>query len=222
MSLLKFSLSPFVKILHSLRLTDSARPPCVLWLFPWSNVHLSVLLWIGQLSFFFYWLLDILRAGSDYNNNIILCHLPDAACINSYLPQSTASSLSRAQCIPQHGGSCSQQHPVGSGLHQTTYPAAVCALLPPSSPLWPQCRTTPEERHSAAGWVSHQVKQGLARIPLLLRLSCWKRKGEGSGKYAAVVYALNTVKLSKSFTHAHTHAHSVVVFSVYGFPLCRF
>lgn len=173
---------------------------------------------------FFYWLLDILRAGSDYNNNIILCHLPNAACINSYLPQSTVSSLSRAQCVPQHGGSCGQQHPVGSGLHQTTYPAAVCALLPPSSPLWPQRRTTPEERHSAAGWVSHQVKQGLARITLLLRLSCWKRKGEGSGKYAAVVYALNTVKLSKSFTHArtHTHSHSVVVFSVYGFPLCRF
>lgn len=149
------------------------------------------------------------------------CHLPNAACINSYLPQSTASSLSRAQCVPQHGGSCGQQHPVGSGLHQTTYPAAVCAFLPPSSPLWPQRRTTPEERHSAAGWVSHQVKQGLARIPLLLRLSYWKRKGEGSGKYAAVVYALNTVKLSKSFTHAHTHSHSVV-FSVYGFPLCRF
>lgn len=143
---------------------------------------------------------------------------------HSYLPQSTVSSLSRAQCVPQHGGSCGQQHPVGSGLHQTTYPAAVCALLPPSSPLWPQRRTTPEERHSAAGWVSHQVKQGLARITLLLRLSCWKRKGEGSGKYAAVVYALNTVKLSKSFTHAHTHthSHSVVVFSVYGFPLCRF
>lgn len=52
MSLLKFSLSAFVKILHFLSRTESARPPCVLWLFPWSNVHLSVLLWIGQLSFF--------------------------------------------------------------------------------------------------------------------------------------------------------------------------
>lgn len=79
---------------------------------------------------------------------------PHICCCNICLSLCPASPHTRAKRLPQHGGPISEQHPVGSGLHQTEKPPAVCALLPQSSPLRPQCRTTPEECDAAAGWVS--------------------------------------------------------------------
>lgn len=148
------------------------------------------------------------RERSDYNNNNILCHLPTVACINFIsLAHSTPSPLPRAECLPQHGGSCGQQHPVGSGLYQTADLAAVCTLLPPSPSLWPQCRATPEERHPAAGWVSQQVIDW-AGFHSLLGYPAGK-KGEGSGKYAAVVWDFYWALLCLMHTHTHTHGSSV-------------
>lgn len=83
----------------------------------------------------------------------------------------------RAQCLPQHGGPRSQQHSASSGLRQAADPAAVRALLPTSSPLRPQCRTTPEERHPVAGRVSRRERHGFRFFSLL---GCWA-PGGGEG-----------------------------------------
>lgn len=94
----------------------------------------------------------------------------------------------RAQCLPQHGGPCSQQHSASSGLRQAADPAAVGALLPASQPLRPQCRTTPEECHPAAGRVSRQDRH---RFGFFSLLGCSALGGGGprvSGKYAALVW----------------------------------
>lgn len=83
----------------------------------------------------------------------------------------------RAQCLPQYGGPCSQQHSASSGLRQAADPAAVRALLPTSSPLWPQRRTTPEERHPVAWRVSRQERHWFRFFCLWSRSA---RGGEGT------------------------------------------
>lgn len=94
----------------------------------------------------------------------------------------------RAQCLPQHGGPCSQQHSASSGLRQAADPAAVRALLPASSPLRPQRRTAPEERHPAAGRVSRQEFHWFRFFSLLGCSAPGGGRGQRArGKYAASV-----------------------------------
>lgn len=131
----------------------------------------------------------------------------------------------RAQCLPQHGGPSSQQHSASSGLRQAADPAAVGALLPTSSPLRPQRRTTPEECHPAAGRVSRQNRH---RFGFFSLLGCSAFEGRGAKSEWKVccigLIVLLCLMHSRACTRTHTRAHtdSAVAFSVYEFPLCRF
>lgn len=111
----------------------------------------------------------------------------------------------RAQCLPQYGGPCSQQHSAGSGLRQAADPAAVRALLPASSPLRPQRRSTPEERHPVAGRVSRQERQQFRFFSLL---GCSAR-GEGNQERAeSVMHRFDSFTVFNALASVHTRAHS--------------
>lgn len=140
----------------------------------------------------FYWLLDSLKK-SKLRLQQHKYSLPPSHChyVSFLLPP-------RAECLPQHGGSCGQQHTVGSGLHQAADSAAVCALLQPSSPLRPQCRTAAEERHAAAGWVRQHVKDFTP---------CWLFPREGEVVESMFLKSETVTRLccvKCTLTHAHT------------------
>lgn len=68
----------------------------------------------------------------------------------------------RAQQLPRHGSSVSQQQSTGSGLHPAEDPAAVCPLLQPGQSLRAQHWPSSQKRNPATRWVSNCGRLAIA------------------------------------------------------------